>query len=94
MTRSPQDPIPAGAMQKAGDRSTDRYGYFVVQANARRTATGSDLSGVMEDLTTGEKQAFASAAEVARLMVAWADGGEQSPSGGSNEQAGVTRTPS
>jgi hypothetical protein len=74
--------------------SSSRYGYFVVQASSRRTDDGADLSGVMEDLTTGEKQAFGSAADIARLMVAWAGEVEQTPSGASNEPSRITRTSS
>jgi hypothetical protein len=55
-----------------------RYGYFVLQANAVATGGSPELRGVMEDLSTGEKREFSSAAEVARVMDTWASSGSVS----------------
>ena len=55
-----------------GPQMTSRNGYFVLHASATWTGAEAALSGVMEDLSTGEKQVFASAADVSRLMSAWA----------------------
>ena len=62
---SPKDDTP-------NTTALSRNGYFVIHASATWTGVDAELNGVMEDLTTGEKQVFGSAAEVSRLMRAWA----------------------
>jgi len=53
-----------------------RYGYFVVQARVTRMSKGHALSGVLEDLGTGEKLPFEGGEGLARLVEAWGkDGG-------------------
>jgi hypothetical protein len=54
-----------------------RYGYFVLQARAAGDGGASDVNGVLEDLTTGDKQEFASAGEMARLLAEWAQRGRK-----------------
>lgn len=49
-----------------------RFGYFVVQTRAARDGARVDLSGVLEDLGTGEKRAFEGGDALARLMSEWA----------------------
>ncbi len=49
-----------------------RFGYFVVQARADAGWSGAaTVRGVIENLATGERWAFESAAEMAALVVAW-----------------------
>ena len=48
------------------------HGYFVLQATAAASGQGAELSGVLEDLSTGAKRSFDSAAEMTDLMMAWA----------------------
>ena len=48
-----------------------RFGYFVVQAQAARVAGAFQVSGVLENLGTGEKQVFHGCAALARLMDEW-----------------------
>ena len=48
-----------------------RYGYFVVQARVTRMSKGHALSGVLEDLGTGEKLPFEGGEGLARLVEAW-----------------------
>ena len=55
-----------------GTPTPPRNGYFVIHASAIRKDGDVELNGMMEDLTTGEKQVFDSAADVTRLMQAWA----------------------
>ena len=62
---SPKDESPEST-------APSRYGYFVIHASATWTGVDAELNGVMEDLTTGEKKVFGSAADVSRLMRAWA----------------------
>ena len=61
--------------------TSPRNGYFVIHASAIRKDGDVELNGMMEDLTTGEKQVFDSAAGVTRLMQAWAekDGAPRAP---------------
>jgi hypothetical protein len=70
-------PGPIAAMPSPKDETTQspapsRNGYFVIHASATWTGVDAELNGVMEDLTTGEKQVFGSAADVSRLMRDWA----------------------
>ena len=58
--------------ENPGPQITSRNGYFVLHASATWTGAEAELNGVMEDLSTGEKQVFASAADVSRLISAWA----------------------
>lgn len=51
---------------------TARFGYFVVQTQVVQDATGVALSGVLEDLGTGEKRAFSGGDGLARLVAEWA----------------------
>jgi hypothetical protein len=51
-----------------------RYGYFVIQTRATHPPEGVRLTGVVEDLRTGEKRAFASGEALARLIHDWSAG--------------------
>ena len=44
----------------------------MIHASATWMGADAELNGVMEDLATGEKQVFDSAADMSRLMRAWA----------------------
>jgi hypothetical protein len=48
-----------------------QYGYFVLQARATRGDQGVELAGVLENLGTGEKQAFEGCDALARLIEEW-----------------------
>ena len=48
-----------------------RYGYFVLQTRADR----GGVSGVLENLTTGEKRRFESSQELMALVHRWAEDG-------------------
>ena len=63
-------------LSQAPSVTPTRYGYFVLQATAQADAQGAQISGVLEDLSTGSKQTFDSAAEVAQLMSKWAKVGQ------------------
>ena len=56
------------------DRET-RFGYFVLQARAKTTGDAMEVRGVVENLATGEKRAFQTADEMARLLDEWAEQG-------------------
>ena len=60
-------------------KATVRYGYFVLQARATRGQEGIELTGVLENLGTGEKQHFEGRDELARMIEDW---GRQSSLGG------------
>jgi hypothetical protein len=51
-----------------------RYGYFVVQVRSEPGETEPRVSGVLENLRTGERKEFASPEELGRLVRAWHDG--------------------
>ena len=51
---------------------TARYGYFVVQTQAVHEGAAVRLSGVLEDLGTGEKHPFSDGDGLARLVTEWA----------------------
>lgn len=51
-----------------------RYGYFVVQVRAERGSDGLEVSGVLENLGSGEKQNFRGAAALAALLESWGMG--------------------
>lgn len=52
-------------------KATLHYGYFVLQIRATRGADGLELSGVLENLGTGEKWPFEGTEEMARLIEEW-----------------------
>lgn len=54
------------------DRASVRHGYFVLQVSASCEGDVHALKGVLEDLTTGEKLGFESAADLTRTVEAWA----------------------
>ena len=56
-------------MGSSGDST--RFGYFVVQAQAGNGSQSGGISGVLENLGTGEKQAFEGSAGLARLLEQW-----------------------
>jgi hypothetical protein len=60
-------------------KATVHYGYFVLQARATRGPDGIELTGVLENLGTGEKHQFAGREELARMIEDW---GRQSGLGG------------
>ncbi|MFL5542480.1 MAG: hypothetical protein ACJ8J0_26070 [Longimicrobiaceae bacterium] len=70
-----------GGMEEPGENEGSvkgvGYAYFVVRL--RRTPPGSrgTIGGVVERLRTGEKRAFATAAELIEVLDAWAEGPPQ-----------------
>ena len=48
-----------------------RHGYFVLQTRAQSTGTELSLTGVVENLTTGDKWRFATAEELTHLLQRW-----------------------
>ena len=59
-------------------RATVQYGYFVLQARAIRNPDGIEITGILENLGTGEKRSFEGCDALARLVDAW---GSRSVSG-------------
>lgn len=55
--------------ERANSRA--RFGYFVVQAQAPSAAGSGEVSGVLENLGTGQKTAFGSTEELGRLLRDW-----------------------
>jgi hypothetical protein len=60
-------------------KATVHYGYFVLQARATRGPDGIELTGVLENLGTGEKLAFDGREGLARMIEDW---GRRSSLGG------------
>ena len=56
-----------------------RFGYFVVQLAATPATPRPLVRGVLENLATGEKQAFSSLVSLTRDLEEWS--GDASPSG-------------
>lgn len=52
-------------------KATVQYGYFVLQARATRNPEGIEITGILENLGTGEKRSFEGADALARLLDAW-----------------------
>jgi hypothetical protein len=52
-------------------KATVHYGYFVLQARASRGPDGIELTGVLENLGTGEKQHFEGWDALARMIEEW-----------------------
>ena len=48
-----------------------RFGYFTVQVRVERSADSVELTGVVEELGTGEKRAFTGERELAQVVAAW-----------------------
>jgi hypothetical protein len=48
-----------------------RFAYFVLQTRIEHGDDGVSLSGVLEDLGTGEKRAFTGGDGLARLVADW-----------------------
>ena len=48
-----------------------RFGYFTVQVRVARSADSVELTGVVEELGTGEKRAFTGERELAQVVAAW-----------------------
>lgn len=61
-------------------KATVHYGYFVLQARATRGPEGIELTGVLENLGTGEKQPFEGRDALARMIEEW----------GRNQPVGMT----
>jgi hypothetical protein len=53
---------------------TVNYGYFVIQARAAHGPAGMVLTGVLENLGTGEKRFFEGSEALARLIHEWGQG--------------------
>jgi hypothetical protein len=51
--------------------SLPRFGYFVVQVRAGLAVEESHLTGMLENLGTGERQAFQGSEGLARLLEEW-----------------------
>ncbi|MFN0180006.1 MAG: hypothetical protein ACKVZ0_14495 [Gemmatimonadales bacterium] len=54
-----------------------RHGYFVVQARAQAMGATVILSGVLENLATGDKRHFHSPEELSGLFTAWGYAGSK-----------------
>ena len=52
-------------------KATVQYGYFVLQARATRHPDGTEITGILENLGTGEKRSFEGCDALARLLDAW-----------------------
>jgi hypothetical protein len=52
-------------------KATVHYGYFVLQARATRGPEGIELTGVLENLGTGEKQPFEGRDQLAQMIEQW-----------------------
>lgn len=50
---------------------SSRYGYFVLQARVIREPGDPQISGILENLSTGEKHPFEGCDALARLLEAW-----------------------
>jgi len=61
-------------------KATVHYGYFVLQARATRGPEGIELTGVLENLGTGEKQHFEGRDALAQMIEEW----------GRNQPVGMT----
>lgn len=48
-----------------------RHGYFVLQTRAQSNGAELSLTGVVENLTTGDKWRFATADELTHLLRQW-----------------------
>lgn len=52
-------------------KATVQYGYFVLQARATRNPDGIEITGILENLGTGEKRSFEGCDALSRLVEAW-----------------------
>lgn len=63
----------------APSTETGWFGSFVVQARSERTGGGLQVTGVVENLATGERTRFTTPQDLSRLIERWAqsrlDGG-------------------
>jgi hypothetical protein len=64
------------------DAGSSRNGYFVLQASAEQRGDRPAITGVLENLSTGERQEFGSATEIAQLIEAWGVGSGTPREGG------------
>lgn len=65
-------PVPgpeAGSMSLAAS-----VAHFMIRVTLPDDPGGAEVSGLVERLGTGEKQPFATGAELLRLVAAWPDG--------------------
>ena len=53
------------------------YAYFVVRLRRPPPGSRNTIGGVVERLRTGEKRAFATAAELIEVLDTWAEGPRQ-----------------
>lgn len=65
---------PEGTDHDPGDPAA-RYGYFVLQTRSDR----GSVSGVLENLTTGEKRRFESSEELTAFVRGWAEAERPAP---------------
>jgi hypothetical protein len=77
--------MPDEAMTTSG---STRHGYFVLQARFRAVGTEFLVSGVLENLATGDKRTFQSPEELPGLLVAWGQAGSaaRTAAGSTNPQ--------
>jgi len=52
-------------------KTTVHHGYFVLQARATRNPDGLEITGILENLGTGEKRTFEGCDVLARLIEDW-----------------------
>ena len=57
------------------DRRPPTYGYFVLHALAVAQNGRTEVRSTLENLQTGEKQTFATPAELGRFLTEWGAGG-------------------
>ena len=62
----------ADASRESAPPSSAHHGYFVLQLTTSAEGDYPGVFGVLEDLTTGGRLSFASAADLARTLEAWA----------------------
>jgi len=70
--------MPTDPELRSKPQLSTRHGYFVLQASAQQHGSSAELTGVIENLSTGRKQPFGSAEEITHLMMACASEGLES----------------
>lgn len=63
----------------AGSVDPRRFAYFMVRLQRPAAGGEAGLTGVVERLGTGEKRAFASAAELSELLDLWSPAADPRP---------------
>jgi hypothetical protein len=66
----------------------ERYGYFTLRLRLTDTDADSAASGVVEDLTTGEKHTFTDGQELLSFLGAQSGSSKMRPGGAPGNQEG------